>query len=197
LYQIPLDGGAERQLRDGTVWALDDVTNDGQRIAFRKGVRLQAWTWSVPSKVDEPAASATAPVDQVHFSPDGRWVAYNTAAEGRRQDVYVSTYPATSARWLISTSGGVQPIWRSDGKELFYLGLDGVLYAVGIEADGTQLKSSAPRTLFKTPLRDLSAVTEQYRATADGQRFLFQVPVGDGTQPPLRVIMNWPGLLEE
>src|ERR1700687_529772 len=64
-----------------------------------------------------------APVDQVHFSPDGRWVAYNTAAEGRRQDVYVSTYPATGARWLISTGGGVQPIWRSDGKELFYLGL--------------------------------------------------------------------------
>jgi len=72
-----------------------------------------------------------------------------------------------------------------------------VLYAVGIEADGAQLKSSAPRTLFKTPLRDLSAFTEQYRATADGQRFLFQVPVGDGAQPPLRVIMNWPGLLEK
>ncbi len=108
-----------------------------------------------------------------------------------------ATSPATSVQWLISTGGGVQPIWRSDGKELFYLGLDGSLYAVGIEADGAQLKSSTPRTLFKTPLRDFSANVEQYRATADGQRFLFKVPVGDDTQPPLRVIMNWPGLLEK
>jgi hypothetical protein len=79
---------------------------------------------------------------------------------------------------------------------LFYLGLDGSLYAVGIEADGVQMKSIAPRALFKTPLRDFSASVEQFRATADGQRFRFKVPVGDDIEPPLRVIMNWPGLLE-
>ena len=103
---------------------------------------------------------------------------------------------ASNARWQVSTGGGLQPIWRADGRELFYLGLDGTLYSVAIDASEAVLRPGTPRALFKSPLRGVVSNVEQYRATADGQRFLFSVLVGDEVQPPLRVILNWPGLLD-
>jgi eukaryotic-like serine/threonine-protein kinase len=197
LYQIAIDGGPERQLRDRTVFSLDDVTDDGRWLVYRKsGAALEAWASPVASAADELAMRADAPVAKVHLSPDRRWAAYNTAAEGGRQEVYVISRSAANARWLVSAGGGVQPIWRSDGRELFYLGLDGTLYAVVIDVGEAVLKPGAPRALFKSPLRGVSGNVEQYRATADGQRFLFKVPVGDEVQPPLHVILNWPGLLD-
>ena len=58
--------------------------------------------------------------DEVHVSPDGRWVAFN-ADESGRWEVYVAAFPAFTSKRQISSGGGVQPQWRADGRELFYL----------------------------------------------------------------------------
>jgi hypothetical protein len=81
----------------------------------------------------------------------------------------------------------VQPAWRGDGRELYFLALDGSMMAAGVGA-GPIPTVERPRELFKTGLRP-NPQSEQYRVTADGRRFLLQVPE-TGT-PPLRVIVNW------
>ena len=132
---------------------------------------------------------AREPVEQIQLSPDARWIAYNNADSGR-PEVYISS-TAGGERWQISNAGGVQAIWRADGRELYYLGLDGGIYAVAIAAKGDELEPSRPELLFRSRLPVISAVVEQYRATADGSRFLFCLPLTSVQEEPLRVVLNW------
>ena len=81
-------------------------------------------------------------------SPDGKWIAY-TAAESGRPEIFVQTFPASGKRWPISTMGGAQPFWRDDGRELFYLGMDGRLMAVAF-GQTPDLDLGIPRPLFQT-----------------------------------------------
>ena len=69
---------------------------------------------------------------QGRFSPDGRWVAY-VSNESGEQEVYVQSFPASGGKWQISTDGGAQPVWRHDGRELFYINPDRKLMSVEIK----------------------------------------------------------------
>ena len=120
-----VNSGAEEPL---VVWKepvfLDQWTPDGQFIIFHN--RGQA-VWAVPVTGDrKPRMLIDTPYvkDEVHVSPDGRWVAYN-ADESGRWEVYVAKFPEFTGKRQISSAGGVQPQWRGDGRELFYLGIDG------------------------------------------------------------------------
>ena len=126
--------------------------------------------------------------DEPRFSSDGRWVAYNSAQSGMNQ-VYLVSFPATDQKRQISTDGGVQPRWRRDGKELFYLGLDGRIMAVDLRIDSS-IDTGVPRALFNTRL-SVDPVRDQFAVTADGQRFLVQEPVIRGTPTPITVLVNW------
>ena len=86
--------------------------------------------------------------DEVHVSPDGRWVAYN-ADESGRWEVYVAAFPAFTSKRQISSGGGVQPQWRADGRELFYLAPDGSMMSVRVDAR-TEFTASPPTRLFAT-----------------------------------------------
>jgi Tol biopolymer transport system component len=130
-------------------------------------------------------------MDQSRFSPDGRWIAYN-ANETDRFEVYVMPFPAGETQ-LISSGGGVQPVWRGDSRELYYLGLNGMLHAVEVRPDGKRLHSS-DRQLFQTGITP-SPNIEQYAASADGQRFLILKPVDHRIRNSIGVVLNWPALL--
>ena len=86
---------------------------------------------------------------------------------------------------------GRATLWRADDREMYYLGLDAGLYAVEIREEGAELKASQPRLLFRTTLPVISAVVEQYRATADGGRFLFCTTLTSPQREPLRMLVNW------
>ncbi|MDA2927887.1 hypothetical protein MYX78_11780 [Acidobacteria bacterium AH-259-G07] len=86
------------------------------------------------------------------------------------------------------TSGGGEPKWRGDGKELFYLALDGTLMAVQIKA-GTELEVGLPKVLFQTAVSVVPEL-DQYCVTGDGQRFLIIEPVEETAQP-IHVVLNW------
>jgi eukaryotic-like serine/threonine-protein kinase len=86
----------------------------------------------------------------------------------------------------------VQATWRGDGRELYYLGLDGALFAVRVERVADRVELSKPERLFRTGLPVISAVVEQYRPTADGRRFLFCLPLTSVQSAPLGVVLNWP-----
>jgi hypothetical protein len=88
----------------------------------------------------------------------------------------------------VSASGGGQPRWRRDGKELYYLAADGKLMAVNITA-GLKIDCGPPQELFDTGLR-MNPAADQYAVTADGQRFLVLKPQ-EVVPTPLTVVLNW------
>jgi hypothetical protein len=129
------------------------------------------------------------------FSPDGRWIAYHSNESGPRQ-VYVQRYvpgrPASGARWQISTSGGGAPVWRGDGRELFYYAPDDKMMAVSCRTDGEAFQAGVPRPLFAT-----APGAGQYDVTRDGQRFILVEPLEQARTQPMTVIVNWPAALKK
>jgi len=173
---------------------LDDVSRDGRYVLYRhRGLQLLAKPLGEGSGVESVVRKAPSGVmDQARFSPDGRWIAYN-ANETDRFEVYVTPFPSSGETQPISSGGAVQPMWRRDGRELYYLGLNGMLHAVEVRPDGKRLQSS-DRQLFQTGITP-SPNIEQYAASADGQRFLILKPVDNKNRNSIGVVLNWPALL--
>ena len=84
----------------------------------------------------------------------------------------IAHYPPTGERWKVSSNGGVQPVWRRDGRELFFLGLDGTLNVVEFRS-GAQPTLSTPKPLFRTGLTRPAVTIKDNTVSRDGQRFLF------------------------
>jgi eukaryotic-like serine/threonine-protein kinase len=183
-----VNSGAEEPL---VAWKepvfLDEWTPDGQFIIFHTRDRA---VWAVPVSGDrKPRMLINTPYakDEVHVSPDGQWVAYN-ADESGRWEVYVAKFPEFTGKRQISSAGGVQPQWRGDGKELFYLGIDRRLMAVRVTA-GAEFAVSPPAALFATGLEPNSG-RPQYAVTRDGQRFL-GLERAEEERNTLTILLNW------
>jgi eukaryotic-like serine/threonine-protein kinase len=174
---------------------MEDWAPDGTSIVYRSAANRDAWQLLPGSPEPRRLTDAKQPIEQVQLAPQGQWIAYNTAETGR-SEVFVSSVPFGGERRQVSVAGGVQPTWRADGRELYYLGLDGGLYAVDIGAATGTLSAGAPRLLFRSTLPVISTVVEQYRPASDGQRFLFCLPLAAVQREPLRVLLNWPAKLE-
>ena len=150
--------------------------------------------WILPTLGDrKPIPFLTTPADETfgQFSPDGKWIAYSSDESGRRE-VYVQGFapdhvPASAVgKWLISAAGGDKPRWRRDGKELFYLALDGKMMAVPVKS-GATFEPGAPVPLFETH----SAGFFPYDVSPDG-RFLINTPLeSDVSSTPITVVLNW------
>jgi len=124
------------------------------------------------------------------LSPDGRWIAY-TSSESGSSEVYVQSFPSGGGKRQVSTSGGVGPLWRGDGEELFYYAPDGNLMAVTVRS-GATFEAGAPLKLFGFRSGSTTIVTlPPYAVTADGQRFLTNAIVEASVAAPLTVMMNW------
>jgi hypothetical protein len=121
------------------------------------------------------------------LSPDGKMMAY-TSFDSGRYEIYVQTFPPSHQRWHISTAGGTQPAWRSDGRELFYLGLDRKLMAVDITTT-PRFHPGVPRPLFRLA-GPTGPVRNSYSPSRDGQRFLVNSYVEDTTSA-IAVLLNW------
>ena len=117
------------------------------------------------------------------FSPDGRWLAYDSDESGRRE-VYVESYPARRGKVAVSSAGGTSPVWSRDSRELFY-GSPEALMAVAVHPDGS---FGTPQRLF-----DQSPYRFEFRTygTTDGKRFLM-IRRDPGSVPrQLNVVLNW------
>jgi Tol biopolymer transport system component len=127
---------------------------------------------------------------QGRFSPDSRWIAYSSD-ESARLEVYVTDYPGKRGRWQVSTNGGMQPAWRADGKELFYVAPDQALMSVAVRADET-FETAPAVPLFKVnfPPR-VPAYWMYYVPSRDGQRFLVTALLAEAGASPINVVLNW------
>ena len=132
-----------------------------------------------------------AACSEPQFSPDGKRIAFYSNQSGRLE-VYVQPFPGPGTPVQVSTSGGAQVRWRPDGRELFYVALDGRLMAAPIQvpADG-QLVVGIPVPLFATRVDRVPSIGAQYIVSPDGQRFLMHTFVQDASPTPIRLILNW------
>ena len=138
------------------------------------------------SRRETPIALLLSPARPEGKTPPPR---LETFDESGRREVFVRTFPASPAKWQISTGGGNAPVWRRDGKELFYLAPDGRLVAVLIARSAGGLAPGEARALFQmTGLRALTRSGElPYTVAADGLRFLAAVSIGEAESSPIMI----------
>jgi Tol biopolymer transport system component/predicted Ser/Thr protein kinase len=185
---------------DDPKW-LDDWSADGKYLLFH--LPPPAKMFYVPLSGDRQPVlltTASASIDGAHFSPDGKWVVYQTTESGI-SEVWVASFPEFDHRRQVSAHGGGQPWWRGDSKEIFYLRPDGKLMSVTIasEARNGALVFNPPVELFPSPLTSPNLTVDQYSVTRDGRRFLFLQPNRERTtlDAPIGVILNWTSLLRK
>ena len=138
LYQASADGaGSEDQLlATAQAKSASDWSRDGRFLLYTSAdPRTRGDIWALPMKGDHtpfPVAQTNFNEEHGQFSPDGAWVAYQSDESGR-DEIYLQPFPGPGGKLLISIAGGVQVRWREDGRELFYLALDGRLMAVPLQ----------------------------------------------------------------
>jgi eukaryotic-like serine/threonine-protein kinase len=145
-----------------------------------------------PMRVTETSFAELNPV----LSPDARWMAYSTDETGEDQ-IYIQSFPQPGVRQQVSGTGGFQPRWSRDGKELFYIRPDFMLMSVSVKALDARLDVSAPVPLFRKQLAVLGPIATQrsYSVSADG-RFLMNVSPDDLARP-ITVVLNWASTLKK
>ena len=148
-------------LRDGSALLVTEQTGGDKRDILVQPANGSPARPYAATPADEAAARA---------SPDGRWVAY-TSDESGRSEVYLDSYPKPGRRVTVSSGGGEHPVWRADGRELYYWN-DGVLMAVQLDkASGDAPPAIGTRTiLFRAPY-DVEPNT-MYDASPDGNQFV-------------------------
>jgi Tol biopolymer transport system component len=174
---------------------------DGRQLIYQShGPQwtIDVWTLSLTSGT-KPAPALNSPFDegQAQLSPDGRWTAY-VSNESGRFEVYVRAFPSGDGKQQVSTAGGLEPRWRGDGRELFYLSSDRHLMSVSVQS-GARLPTSPPSPLFETRMSNVfnpSYTRNQYVVSADGNRFLINQPASGTSSSPITVVFNWPTLVK-
>jgi serine/threonine-protein kinase len=148
-------------VRDGSALLVTEETADSKH-----DILVQ------PADGSTPWAYAATPADETaaRVSPDGRWVAY-TSDETGRLEVYLDSYPRPGRRVSVSWNGGAHPVWRADGRELYYW-KDGALVAVRVDAvaDNGTPAIGAPTILFRAQY--YIGPNTMYDVSPDGQRFV-------------------------
>src|SRR5207237_812990 len=130
-------------------------------------------------------AVVESPFDErdAQFSPDGRWIAYASDDSGR-PEVYVRPFPGPGGKERLSTNGGSQVRWRRDGRELFYVAIDGQMMSVPIRIDAARrvVDADPPKRLFAARIGGGGGFSrQQYVVSTDGQRFLLATLVDETT----------------
>lgn len=189
LYVAPANGAstAEPLFKSMQRMSVDSWSTDGRYLLY---------TARDPGRTDSlwflgfEKGAKPAPVVQNNFnnrdgqfSPDGRWIAYISDESGR-EEVYVQAFPGPGGKWQISLNGGSRPVWRRDGKELFFATPERGLMAVEIESASAAFQSGPPRTLLRLPGRGW------YTASANGKRFLAAAAL-EREPAALNVVLNW------
>ena len=145
-----------------------------------------------PLSQDLPAQHST-------FSPDGKWLAYASTEIGNRREIFVQPFPATGAKYQISTEGGTTPMWAPDQRSLYYwANLTRQFVAVDVRTEpvfsaGTKvalpIQAVFPSGLFPAT---------NYDVMPDGKGFIVVASTGGDSRQPTRlppqqidVVLNW------
>jgi Tol biopolymer transport system component len=195
LYRKRSDGaGSEERVTDEEVDHLcPDWSPDGRHVAFVRGplggARDDIWVLDLAGGGAPSAFLASEFAEsEPQFSPDGRWLAY-TSNESGRFEVYAISFPGGGAKSQVSVEGGVKPVWRRDGKEIYFLALDGKMMAAPVSATAEALEAGRPIALYQArPKRG----SNSFDVTPDGTRLLVNTESEEVPTTPISLVVNWP-----
>ena len=189
-------GGTERLTTPAFDQQPLDWSRDGRFLVYTQITRsseilIQAANRDPPLSFLGHARGAS----KAQFNPGvPRWIAYDYDDTGRRE-IYVREFepgkPASSTLWQVSDAGGQMPRWRGDGKEIFYLSLDGKMMAARVSTEGGVFQASTPQVLFNASPPQLRTTNFEYDVSADGQRFLMIEPLEKPEYQSLTLVSNW------
>jgi len=201
LYEKPASGGgrAALVLKTGKPIIAQDWSRDGRWIALdlmgaTTGFDIWALAASGPDK-GKAIPVVVGPSIEVRpsFSPDGRWLAYESNESGRFE-IYVCPFPGPGGKWQVSNGGGTEAIWSRDGREICYLSPSSKLVSVPVTA-GATFSAGQPMDLFEVHLPPV-LLRNRWLANAADTRFLFLEPEGAARSLPMTVVLNWPEALK-
>ncbi|HEU4936201.1 MAG TPA: protein kinase [Vicinamibacterales bacterium] len=174
---------------------LTDWSQDGRFLLyFAPDPKTGTDLWMLPRDTRVPKVFLATAANEMwgQFSPDGRWVAYQSNETGRFE-IYVRSFPAGGVAIPISTAGGVYARWSRDGNELYYVAPDATMMAVPIRRTRTTLSADSPVALFRTRRVgggvNVIGYGHQYDVAPDG-RFLMNVEL-ESNPRPITLVMNW------
>lgn len=178
------------------------VSPDGSRLLLRDtlpATGTDIFSLSLDgSRRLEPLVQTPFIDSTAEISPDGRWLAYQSDSSGR-MEIYVRPFPDVSAgQSTVSTAGGVEPLWRPDGHELFYRAPDGSIWGVPVQRGSTWAAGVPGKLVDGRPYYSGNLVTpntlRSYDVSADGQRFLMIKNAETGPSASaarIIVVQNW------
>ena len=171
-----------------------DLSRDGRFLVyslFAPGEKTNA-LWILPLFGDlKPFLFARQGLKEpkARFSPDGKWIAYDSYESGVAE-VYVTSFPDQKGKWQISQGGGTEPRWRGDGNEIYFLNSRNAVMASDVTTAGS-FQAGTPHELFQIPVF-YSNNEWAYDVSPDGQRFLVVLPPARQTATfPITLVTNW------
>ena len=205
LYEKAADGADGERLvlhTDFEKWP-DAWSHDGRYVLYEERT-TQDDLWVLPISGDRipiPVTRTAFQESHARFSPDGRWISYESNQSGR-PEIYIRSFVppgsngvlASSAVYQVSRDGGQRAQWRQDGRELTYVAANNVVMSVDVTAATSLVTVGPPRPLFRLPIFFNGFPRLDMRR--DGERFLIQVPVrSDDMRGSITVTTNWQAAL--
>ena len=185
IYEVSVASGVKRSVGEG--FYAEDWMPDGESLLCRdnEGKKLAILPLAHHGQF---RTISEVPYQRRLFrlSPDGRSVAYELQ-ESYGTQVVVAAFPGFNEKRQVSVAGGSNPVWRPDGKELFFLAPDWTLMNVSIET-GSKIKAGIPRALFKLPIHPYGAY---YEVSVDGKRILVLDNLQSTPSAQINVLVNW------
>jgi eukaryotic-like serine/threonine-protein kinase len=195
LWWIRADGGgdAQRLTESKNVQYAGSWRPDGEVLAFSQnnagsagtnldtstlpieGDEKSGWKPGEPKPFLNSAFNEGAPA----FSPDGRWLAYESNESGN-YEVYVRPFPGPGGKWQVSTGGGHNPKWSRNGKELFYSTVESKIMVVPYTASGDSFRADKPQLWSPGQFTDRGLGVYNFDLHPDGKRFAVLKAPGTG-----------------
>jgi len=204
IYSKAADGSGAEQLTLDHKEASDvpySFSSDGKYLVYTRRVLSDPQgnvdIWAVPMFGDHKpfAVVATAFSDVAPaVSPAGKWLAYQNNESGRNE-VYLTPFPGGGARWQVSTTGGADPRWRGDGKELYFLDPADSMTAVDVDTSGATPRLGVPHALFQA--NGVQRQVGSFVVANDGKRFLINSGSTKQGSEPLTLVTNWTSELKK
>jgi eukaryotic-like serine/threonine-protein kinase len=190
IYSVAADGGGAAQplMPAGRELAATTPLSWSSQGALVFADRGDLWALdkgsAEPRVLEETAGNETTPA----FSPDGRWLAYASDNAGR-VDVYVRPFPHGGERYVVSNSGGSEPVWARNGRELFFR--NGDRFMVVDVGSGPSFTASRPRLMFTMRTQNLLGRTS-WDVSPDGQTFVMtDAGEEDRAAQQVMLLQNW------